>query len=288
MNPLKNVMSEYKRAARNGELSTGELIKIARAELINVRDISTNPFVDTNPDAMSLIISVTNSKLKALAIELSGRYGSRVIVGSIDLLDIVTCPFAGECLKYCYGYDLRTCYKGAYINQLHNTNAIAAAVNRGFANGLVNRAITGYDVIRVSSNGDIIAPEYYNALNYSANHNPNTILFGYTKGLKYVRDINRAPNFSLVYSFGGVSDNAVIDLIRGGEYIPTVSVVNPKIDITRGVIAVTNARGRVEYIAEPGAEFYHDKLSEWLPIAVTKFNDYDFIRDGRSFGLLKH
>ena len=123
----------------------------------------------------------------------------------------ITCPFAKDCVKYCYAQ------KGAYAwspaQNKHNQNyletkkdsfidIIQDEINR-------KRKITH---VRVHSSGDYYSPKYLNKWVKLARNNPDTIYYSYTKSVKMFKDLENKPeNLKPIYSYGGKQDHLIDD-----------------------------------------------------------------------------
>ena len=121
----------------------------------------------------------------------------------------ITCPFAKDCIKFCYAQ------KGSYIwspaQNKHNQNyldtkknnfndTIQAEVNK-------KRKITH---IRVHSSGDYYSPAYLNKWVNIAKNNPNITIYSYTKSVKMVKDLENKPeNLEIIFSEGGKQDHLI-------------------------------------------------------------------------------
>ena len=123
----------------------------------------------------------------------------------------ITCPFAKDCVKYCYAQ------KGAYTwspaQNKHNNNyletkkdsfidVIQDEINR-------KRKITH---VRVHSSGDYYSPKYLNKWVKLARSNPDTIYYSYTKSVKMFKDLENKPdNLKPIFSYGGKQDHLIDD-----------------------------------------------------------------------------
>ena len=123
----------------------------------------------------------------------------------------ITCPFAKDCVKYCYAQ------KGAHTwspaQNKHNNNyletkkdsfidVIQDEINR-------KRKITH---VRVHSSGDYYSPKYLDKWVTIARNNPDTIYYSYTKSVKMFKDLENKPeNLKPIYSYGGKQDHLIDD-----------------------------------------------------------------------------
>ena len=155
-----------------------------------------------------MLLTNSNSKLKK---------SSKLNNASIYAFDIpayktktgkITCPFAKDCIKYCYAQ------KGAYTwspsQNKHNENYKATKLNNfiDIVQDEINRKrkITH---IRVHSSGDYYSPKYLDKWLTIARNNPNIIFYSYTKSIPLVNKVNLPKNYLMIYSEGGKQDNLI-------------------------------------------------------------------------------
>ena len=121
----------------------------------------------------------------------------------------ITCPFAKDCIKYCYAQ------KGAYIwspaQNKHNSNYINTKKENfiDIIQDEINRKrkITH---VRVHSSGDYYSPKYLDKWVKLARNNPDTIYYSYTKSVKMFKDLKNKPNNLIpIFSEGGKQDHLI-------------------------------------------------------------------------------
>ena len=121
----------------------------------------------------------------------------------------VTCPFAKDCIKFCYAQ------KGAYTwspaQNKHNQNYLDTKKNNFCDNvqAEINkkRKITH---IRVHSSGDYYNPKYLDKWVKLAKNNPNITYYSYTKSVKMIKDLKNKPeNLKIIFSEGGKQDHLI-------------------------------------------------------------------------------
>ena len=123
----------------------------------------------------------------------------------------VVCPFAKDCIKFCYAKKGSYTWKNTvkkYNNNYHLSkqdnfiDVIQDEINR-------KRKITH---IRVHSSGDYYSPKYLNKWVKIAKNNPNNTYYSYTKSVSMVKALKNKPsNLKFIFSLGGKQDN-LIDL----------------------------------------------------------------------------
>ena len=118
----------------------------------------------------------------------------------------ITCPFAKDCVKYCYAQ------KGAFIwspaQNKHNQNYLNTKTDN-FINDIqkeIDSKRKKITHIRVHSSGDYYSPKYLNKWVTLAKNNPNIIFYSYTKSIPLVNKIDKPSNFIFIYSEGSKVD----------------------------------------------------------------------------------
>jgi len=109
-------------------------------------------------------------------------------------------------------------------------------------------------IVRIHSFGDFFNKRYFQAWLNVAEKLPEITFFGYTKVLPYL-NIDRPDNFSMVYSYGGKLDNKL-------------------------------KNEPVSYVVKSFLEA--EKLGVEVSCQKNPADDYNFVREGRSFALLLH
>ena len=152
-----------------------------------------------------MMLTDNNKKLKKSSLKHNAKIYTFDIPAYKTKEGKITCPFAKECVKFCYAQ------KGAYIwspaQNKHNQNylntkqdnfidTIQDEINR-------KRKITH---VRVHSSGDYYSPKYLNKWVQIAKNNPNIIFYSYTKSIPLVNKIDKPSNFIFIYSEGSKVD----------------------------------------------------------------------------------
>lgn len=123
----------------------------------------------------------------------------------------ITCPFAGDCVKYCYAQ------KGAYIW----SNVTPAFEKRlqltkqdNFVEVMTNEVKSKRcDFVRVHDSGDYYSPKYLRKWYDVANNCPDVKFYSYTNSVKMVKDSKIPDNFDFTFSDGGKQ----VHLIEDGD-----------------------------------------------------------------------
>ena len=122
----------------------------------------------------------------------------------------VTCPFAKECVKYCYAQ------KGNYtrfpiIQQLMEKK-YNLTKQENFVE-LMTKEIKKKkaNYIRIHDSGDFYSVKYLNKWIQIAKQNKNVIFYAYTKSIKFFIDyqINLPKNLKIIFSEGSKTDNLI-------------------------------------------------------------------------------
>ena len=120
----------------------------------------------------------------------------------------VICPFAKDCIKYCFakkGTFLYPVVKNKYESNYKiskQDNFIALIQDE-----IDNKKITH---IRIHNSGDFYSPKYLNKWVKIAENNPDIIFYGYTKSIPLLKALKNTPeNFKFVYSMGSKVDHLI-------------------------------------------------------------------------------
>ena len=146
-------------------------------------------------------ILTQNSKLK----KTSKHFGVKVLNFGIpayrSATGKVTCPFAGDCVKFCYAK------KGAYIwknvrpafekrYELTRSDKFIDEMNAEIT-------IKEPDYVRIHDSGDFYSPEYLQKWLAVAIHNPCVRFYAYTNSIQMVKDVELPDNFDVIFSDSG-------------------------------------------------------------------------------------
>lgn len=146
-------------------------------------------------------ILTQNSKLK----KTSKHFGVKVFNFGIpayrSATGKVTCPFAGDCVKFCYAK------KGAYIwknvrpafekrYELTRSDKFIDKMNAEIT-------IKEPDYVRIHDSGDFYSPEYLQKWLAVAIHNPHVRFYAYTNSVQMVKDVKLPDNFDVIFSDSG-------------------------------------------------------------------------------------
>lgn len=146
-------------------------------------------------------ILTQNSKLK----KTSKHFGVKVLNFGIPAYKSssgkVTCPFAGDCVKFCYAK------KGAYIwsnvkpayerrYELTRSDKFVAKMNAEIT-------IKEPDYVRIHDSGDFYSPAYLQKWLTVAIHNPQVRFYAYTNSIQMVKDVTLPDNFDVIFSDSG-------------------------------------------------------------------------------------
>ena len=142
-----------------------------------------------------------NSKLKRTSKELGLRVFNFGIPAYKSASGKLTCPFADECVKFCYAK------KGAYVwsnvqpafekrYQLSKTNDFIQAMSDE-----INKKRPDY--VRVHDSGDYYSKQYLHKWLAIALNFPNVKFYSYTNCVKMFKDIELPDNYDIIFSDSG-------------------------------------------------------------------------------------
>ena len=139
---------------------------------------------------------------------------SSVYTVSFDLEPVATCPFAGECKRYCYGCKghYRTFAKTLVAYWAKGMKAARSADFVGLATAALAK-LRKVRAVRWHATGDFWAPEYLSKVLEVARLTPSLQHYAYTKSVamvKAARQRGEVPaNFTFIFSLGGKQDALV-------------------------------------------------------------------------------
>jgi hypothetical protein len=113
----------------------------------------------------------------------------------------LTCPFAGECVKFCYAK------KGAYIwgnvkpafekrYELTKTDDFVNEMNKEIAKKKP-------DYVRVHDSGDYYSKAYLDKWIEIAIHNPQVRFYSYTNSVEMLKSVELPDNYDVIFSDSG-------------------------------------------------------------------------------------
>lgn len=126
---------------------------------------------------------------------------------NFSLPAIKTCPFAGECRKYCYASKGAFCYP--MTKAKHQTNFIASLGDNFTYNMMDEIIMNQVEAVRIHDAGDFYSINYCNKWLTIAKALPHVIFYAYTKSIPYFKGVSLPENFVLIYSFGGRFDRLI-------------------------------------------------------------------------------
>ena len=152
-------------------------------------------------------ILTQNSKLKKTSKENNKRVFNFGISAYKTSTGILVCPFAKDCVKFCYAQ------KGAYNfgnvkplfekrYNLTKSNIFIEAINDSIKAKKV-------DILRIHDSGDFYSNEYINKWITIAKENKDVIFYAYTKSIPLFEKNNLPENFIVIYSYGSKVDNLI-------------------------------------------------------------------------------
>jgi hypothetical protein len=145
-----------------------------------------------------------NSKLKKTSKELGVRVFNFGIPAYKSASGKLTCPFAKDCVKYCYAQ------KGAYI-----FGNVSPAFERRYEATKLDTFVDlmtqevrrrKVDFLRIHDSGDYYSPAYLEKWLQIARNNPQTKFYSYTKSVPLFENVELPENFDVIFSQGSKVD----------------------------------------------------------------------------------
>ena len=182
-------------------------------------------FIETNDtiNFKNTLFGTTNAKLK------------KQNIASFDLPQGHTCPFAGECLKFCYAG--KGFYKMPSVKNKYSNN-YEASLKDSFVNEANKsiKALPNIKFYRVHSSGDYYNKKYIAKWLEIAKDNPTKIFYSYTKSIILFKGLDLPTNLIIIQSEGTKKDsvylnyskpfarifedkNELLDAVDSGKYI---------------------------------------------------------------------
>jgi len=152
-------------------------------------------------------ILTQNSKLKKTSKENNKRVFNFGISAYKTSTGKVTCPFAKDCVKFCYAQkgaynfgNVKPLYEQRY--NLTKSNVFIKAINESIKAKKV-------DILRIHDSGDFYSNQYINKWLTIAKENKKVIFYAYTKSIPLFEKINLPQNFIVIYSYGSKVDSLI-------------------------------------------------------------------------------
>ena len=146
----------------------------------------------------NLVFSVTNSKL------------TKDNIASFNPPQGHTCPFAGECLKFCYA--AKGNYRFANVKKKYVQN-YEYSLHDNFIN-IVNdsiKALPNVNFYRIHSSGDFYSVKYIKRWFKIMKLNKDKVFYAYTKSIQLFKHLELPSNFVLIQSEGTKDDKKYLD-----------------------------------------------------------------------------
>ena len=149
-----------------------------------------------------------NSKLKKTSIENNMRVLNFSLPAYKTITGKVVCPFAKDCVKYCYAqkgnYKYPSVIKG--LNNRYELSKTDEFVPKMNATIILERPTH----VRIHDSGDFYSIDYLNKWIQIANDNKDVIFYAYTKSIKFFIDGLKLPkNLKIIFSEGSKTDNLI-------------------------------------------------------------------------------
>tara|TARA_R110000737_G_scaffold128902_1_gene161340 strand:+ start:164 stop:763 length:600 start_codon:yes stop_codon:yes gene_type:complete len=149
-----------------------------------------------------------NSKLKKTSIENNARVLNFSLPAYKTITGKTVCPFAKDCIKYCYAqkgnYRYPSVVKG--LNNRYNLSQTDEFIPQMNATIILERPTH----VRIHDSGDFYSIKYLNKWVTIAKQNKDVIFYAYTKSIKFFTEGLTVPkNLKIIFSEGSKIDNLI-------------------------------------------------------------------------------
>jgi len=125
-----------------------------------------------------------------------------------NLPAIKTCPFAKDCVSYCYADKGTYLYKNVQNKYRYNLEQTKNAIQ--FQIDIQTELyIKKVEYVRIHSSGDFYSLKYLKQWIAIAQNNKNIVFYGYTKSVPLFKKIDLPSNFIFCFSYGGKFDHLI-------------------------------------------------------------------------------
>lgn len=142
-----------------------------------------------------------NNKMKKTSKALKVKVLNWTIPAYRSMSGKVTCPFADECVKFCYAR--KKFYTWSNVKQAHEARYIVSQSD-GFVD-LMNMEIARKkpQYVRVHDAGDYYSPTYLKKWLDIMRSNPHVRFYSYTNSVQMLLDADLPDNFDVIFSDSG-------------------------------------------------------------------------------------
>ena len=152
-------------------------------------------------------ILTQNQKLKKTSKESKKRVFNFGITAYKTSKGQIVCPFAKDCIKYCYAKkgaytwgNVKPLYEQRY--NLTKSEIFVEAINESLKQKKV-------DILRIHDSGDFYSPKYIDKWVTIAKANKNIIFYAYTKSIPLFKNIDLPNNLKIIFSEGSKVDHLI-------------------------------------------------------------------------------
>lgn len=164
-------------------------------------------------DILKLIENNKQIKKKNQVFSISNSKLDKNNIASFNLPQGFTCPFAGECLKFCYAS--KGNYRFPSVKNKYQKN-YKLSLTDDFIN-IVNDSIESLpnvDFFRIHSSGDFYNKKYINKWIQIAKDNPEKVFYAYTKSIILFKGLQLPNNLLIIQSEGTKKDSIYLDYTK--------------------------------------------------------------------------
>ena len=148
-----------------------------------------------------------NSKIVKTGKKMNVRLFNFGIPAYMSMTGLKTCPFAQECVEFCYG--LGGCYQFSNVKPAFEKR-LAVTLTSNFITLATNEIIRKkIEFLRVHDTGDYYSEEYLQKWFKIARLNPEVNFYSYTNNVEMIKKSKIPENFDFIFSSYGKQKNLI-------------------------------------------------------------------------------
>jgi len=151
---------------------------------------------------MPNLLTNTSAKMKKTATLNKAR------LYEFNLPAISSCPWAKDCIKYCYADKGRYLFSNVQNKYKYNYELTKNTIEFT-AQIQIELKKKRVEYVRIHSSGDFYSMKYLKTWIEIAKNNPNIIFYGYTKSVPLFQSANIPQNMIFCFSTGGKMDSRI-------------------------------------------------------------------------------
>ena len=155
------------------------------------------------------LLGDSNTKLKKTSKHFDVKiYNFNIPAGNDKLTGKITCPFADECLQFCYAK--KGMYRFSNVERALSTRYELSKQDNFvdlLSNELAGKRTKKPLYVRIHDSGDFYSPAYLDKWLAIAERFPNVRFYAYTKSHDFFRGLELPENFDVIFSEGSKLDH---------------------------------------------------------------------------------